>query len=147
MGWAESDKMSCRKHPKHRQTPGVCSYCLREKLTKLSSASNSSGTGMEGSSCSSSLSSSPYSSGATSSYSSPFHDRFSSFDGRGGVGYGLFLKSRSLVSFVPRMRKRSRNAVEATDDGKNKKVGFWSKLLSSTGKKTKKMLLHSKTMR
>ncbi|XP_043695874.1 uncharacterized protein LOC122646385 [Telopea speciosissima] len=145
MGWAETE-MRCKKHPKNKQTPGVCSYCLREKLTKLSSANNSSsnGTGTEeGSSCSSSLSSSPYSSAETS-YSSPLHDHgfTSSSDGKGS---GLFLKSRSVITFIPRIRKRSRNAVEDSDE--KKKLGFWSKLFRSTGKKTKKMLLHSKTMR
>ncbi|GAB2271336.1 hypothetical protein Dimus_006177 [Dionaea muscipula] len=25
----------CKKHPKHRQSPGVCSLCLTEKLVKL----------------------------------------------------------------------------------------------------------------
>ncbi|KAJ4967521.1 hypothetical protein NE237_019370 [Protea cynaroides] len=144
MGWVEAE-MRCKKHPKHRQTPGVCSYCLREKLIKLSSANNNNGTETEeeGSSYSSSLSSSPYSSGATSSYSSPLHDRFDSLDRISGPG--LFMKSRSMVAFVPRMRRRTQ--VEATDGNGKKKVGFWSKLLRSTGKSTKKMLSHSKTMR
>ncbi|XP_042492749.1 uncharacterized protein LOC122072236 [Macadamia integrifolia] len=141
MGWAETE-MRCKKHPMHRQTPGVCSCCLREKLTKLSNASGRGGMEEAGSSCSSSLSSSPYSSGETSSDSSPVHDRFGYLEGRGS---GLFLKSRSVVAIPPRMRSRSRGAVEITD-GK-KKLGFWSKLIRSTGKKTKKMMLHSSTLK
>ncbi|GLU16145.1 hypothetical protein SLE2022_325940 [Rubroshorea leprosula] len=32
--------MGCKKHPKHRQSPGVCSLCLREKLSHLSTSSS-----------------------------------------------------------------------------------------------------------
>ncbi|GAB2217038.1 hypothetical protein Droror1_Dr00000196 [Drosera rotundifolia] len=31
----------CKKHPKHHQSPGVCSLCLTEKLTKVSKSKNS----------------------------------------------------------------------------------------------------------
>ncbi|GAB4861299.1 hypothetical protein Ancab_036461 [Ancistrocladus abbreviatus] len=30
----------CRRHPKHRQSPGVCSICLTEKLSKLPACSS-----------------------------------------------------------------------------------------------------------
>ncbi|XP_043721975.1 uncharacterized protein LOC122669295 [Telopea speciosissima] len=147
MGWAESE-MRCKKHPMHRRTPGVCSYCLRERLIKLSIANNGGRGGMEeaaGSSCSSSLSSSPYSSGASSSDSSPLHDRFAYSEGRVGSS-GFSLKSRSVVGFGPKTSRRRRVEVEGTD-GNKKKGGFWSKLLRSTGKKTKKILLHSSTVK
>ncbi|KAJ4953588.1 hypothetical protein NE237_030420 [Protea cynaroides] len=137
MGWSEAE-MSCRKHPGHRRTPGVCSYCLRERLIKLSVTNyNGKVTEEEGLSCSSSLSSSPYSSGATSSDSSPLHE--------GRVSGSLFLKSRSVMASGTKTRSRTRVAVEAMDE--KKKLGFWSKLLRSTGKKTKKMLTHSGTVR
>ncbi|KAL2924337.1 putative terpene synthase 11, partial [Bienertia sinuspersici] len=38
MGLSESDSSKCRRHPNQRQIPGVCSSCLREKLTKLSNS-------------------------------------------------------------------------------------------------------------
>ncbi|KAL9228741.1 hypothetical protein vseg_004289 [Gypsophila vaccaria] len=31
--------IQCRKHPKHKQCPGVCSLCLAEKLSRVSSLS------------------------------------------------------------------------------------------------------------
>lgn len=30
----------CRKHPEHRQSQGVCPFCLREKLSHLSASSS-----------------------------------------------------------------------------------------------------------
>ncbi|KAK9110743.1 hypothetical protein Sjap_018803 [Stephania japonica] len=74
----------CSKHPKHRQSPGVCSMCLREKLFKLLDTSSSSSTIAMASSSSSicssncsSMSSSPYSSEASSCSSPVIHgDRY-----------------------------------------------------------------------
>ncbi|MQM15454.1 hypothetical protein Taro_048400 [Colocasia esculenta] len=39
MGWSEMEGR-CRKHPKHRQSKGVCPSCLREKLSQLSASSS-----------------------------------------------------------------------------------------------------------
>ena len=69
----------CKKHPNHRQSPGVCSLCLRHKLSQLSSASMRKTTLI--SSCRSSSTSSSLSSYCSSSSSScasptlpfPFH--------------------------------------------------------------------------
>ncbi|CAL9215927.1 unnamed protein product [Arabidopsis halleri] len=70
-------KYSCKKHPKHRQSPGICSLCLKESLSKLSSdfydlssSMSSSSLAKTMSSCSSasSESESDYSSTAISSY-------------------------------------------------------------------------------
>ncbi|KAK8572392.1 hypothetical protein V6N13_047991 [Hibiscus sabdariffa] len=117
----------CRKHPKHRQSPGVCSLCLRDKLSRLPANSTSRcTTATVASSCSSSPSSySSSSSSASSSYtSSPTH-RYS-FPKEGNDGFSLFLiggknmltKSKS-VAFASRLRSK---------EGKNK-TGFFSKLL------------------
>ncbi|PQM38156.1 uncharacterized protein Pyn_14208 [Prunus yedoensis var. nudiflora] len=32
---SKPDIARCKKHPKHEQSPGVCSLCLREKLERL----------------------------------------------------------------------------------------------------------------
>ncbi|KAH7567716.1 hypothetical protein ACOSP7_010189 [Xanthoceras sorbifolium] len=143
----------CKKHPKHRQSPGVCSLCLREKLSQLST-SNSRTTNISartGSSCSSSPSS-YYSSSSVSSCSSPMHGyRFTTSD-QGKISLSLLLfgaknnvltKSRSLA-FVPTNRGK-----EGDDDKKLKKVGFFSKLLlrPRTNKKIEEGLVHSRTMR
>ncbi|KAL1224487.1 hypothetical protein V5N11_035942 [Cardamine amara subsp. amara] len=33
---SSDNNYSCKKHPKHRQSPGICSLCLNESLSKLS---------------------------------------------------------------------------------------------------------------
>ncbi|CAI9758129.1 unnamed protein product [Fraxinus pennsylvanica] len=129
----------CKKHPKHRQSPGVCSICLSEKLSQLST--NSSSRSKIPSSSSSYLSSLSSSSNI-SSYSSPVTGsifRMASV-ARGpmsslkSTGKNMLKKSRSMA-FIFQRRKEENN-------GKNKS-GFWSKLLHPRSKG----LMHSRTMR
>ncbi|KAL2498870.1 putative ovule protein [Abeliophyllum distichum] len=126
----------CKKHPNHKQQPGVCSCCLRERLSKLS------GLTKNIYSTSSSHSASPvvyYSSASSSTYTSPIrragHNRIASdimdysLSFTNGINNGL-KKSRSIAIVA---RHRVEDAVN-----RKKKGGFWSKLLlRSTGKKTK----------
>ncbi|KAK3230945.1 hypothetical protein Dsin_002826 [Dipteronia sinensis] len=149
--------LRCKKHPKHHQSPGVCSVCLREKLSQLSSCSSSSSSSratiFAATSCSSSSASSYYSSSCSSvsSSSSPVHFTTTSNHRRKGKNslslllFGgknknnVLTKSRSMA-FVPRN----------TDD---KKVGFFSKLLLIRPRTNNKkiedgsFLLHSRTIR
>ncbi|KAH6803739.1 hypothetical protein C2S51_031986 [Perilla frutescens var. frutescens] len=110
----------CKKHPKHMQSPGVCSICLNEKLSQLMSNSDSSSSSSRAarsrSSSSSSLSSyvSSLSSSNASSCSSPVVDSNS---------VRVFKKSKS-IGIV--------------------KGGFWSKLLP---RKSRGILMHSRTTR
>nr|DAD41038.1 TPA_asm: hypothetical protein HUJ06_015361 [Nelumbo nucifera] len=140
MGWSEAG-VRCRKHPNHRQSPGVCSSCLSERLSQLFSTAPRSTTAA--SSCFSSLSSSPYSSGS-SSCSSPIPQRNGS-ELKGRIcfvvsGNDGLVRSRSMA-FV------TRNRIAEATDGK-KKGGFWSRFLRSTGKRTKDVvMMHSRTMR
>lgn len=158
----KTHQMRCKKHPKHQQSPGVCSICLGEKLSQLSSASIPSSSrsknikvaSVSSSSSLSSLSSHDSSSNA-SSCSSPMHHRMNNYrKGLEGKGYVSFLKvsgrnsvvltkSRSMEFYPPRRDREIR-----VDDGK-KKGGFWSKIIGSS--RSKKMdnegLLHSRTMR
>ncbi|CAN8291895.1 unnamed protein product [Cochlearia groenlandica] len=70
-----NNSYTCKKHPKHRQSPGICSICLSESLSKLSldfydysaSIMTSSKT-VSSCSSASSESDSEYSSAAISSY-------------------------------------------------------------------------------
>ncbi|KAF5188796.1 hypothetical protein FRX31_021617 [Thalictrum thalictroides] len=142
-GWSETD-IKCKKHPKQRQSPGVCSACLRERLSQLSTHNNKITTA---SSCSSSLSTSVYSSGATSSYSSPIHHhhhhRAGSMSMKGPISFLIrgnddgLMRSKSMA-FVAR---------EGMDNGmdrrinkkKTKKSGFWSKLINGSSVKRKHM--------
>ncbi|CAI9116240.1 OLC1v1017336C1 [Oldenlandia corymbosa var. corymbosa] len=128
----------CKKHPKHQQSPGVCSVCLNEKLKKLSNSSSRRATAADDhqSSCSSSslssLSSSSHYSASASSNSSPLHHRHYRLDSEGrGFSMTLFksgknvlTKSRS-VAFITRRRETAGREI----DHEKKKGGFWSKLL------------------
>ncbi|CAH9110570.1 unnamed protein product [Cuscuta europaea] len=142
MEWSKPEAI-CRRHPDHKQPSGVCSCCLRERLSKISGAvSVSSGT---------SLSSSPaencdYYSASSSSASgcgtprghrritSDVAGRFSFLSIGSGGCEGRLKKSRS-IAFAARKQGRGRG-------GGKKNEGFWSKLIKSTGKRTKKVFLH-----
>lgn len=141
----------CKKHPKHVQSPGVCSLCLRDKLVQaqsqllLAAASSSSATADRDqySSCeSSSLSSYCSSSDEVSSCASPMHHNGSSsvsiflFAKHGG---GL-VKSKSMA-VVPRRRKIDSESGDRNDNKKSgyKKNGFWFKLLHP--KKSKRIIM------
>ncbi|RLN11974.1 hypothetical protein C2845_PM09G09220 [Panicum miliaceum] len=39
----EADPARCRRHPKHRHAAGVCPFCLRDRLSRLSAAAAASG--------------------------------------------------------------------------------------------------------
>ncbi|XP_068636994.1 uncharacterized protein [Aristolochia californica] len=132
MGWSGAEAR-CKKHPKQRQSPGVCSACLRDRLSQLSS-SNKTKVSL---STSSSDVSSYYSS--ASSPSSPVEISFNGYDLAtfNHVKRGLF-RSRT-VAVVP----EKRTAEEQKK--KKKKGGFWSKLIQATSKKRKEVDLHSKT--
>ncbi|GLT56451.1 hypothetical protein SLA2020_294900 [Shorea laevis] len=122
--------VGCKKHPKHHQSPGVCSLCLREKLSHLSTSSSRSiaKTKMESFSSSSSLSSNYSSCSSASSCSSPvyrYDRRYAS--GKGSlsslflIGSGnnrLLTKSRT-VAFVPRIMRGNKDG-----DAKKNKAGF-----------------------
>ncbi|OIT32562.1 PREDICTED: uncharacterized protein LOC109207166 [Nicotiana attenuata] len=126
-------KSNCKKHPKHKQNPGVCSVCLSEKLSLLSKTSPSNTTTIT-SSCSSSSLSSLSSSSDVSSCSSPPRYRMDT---------NVLMKSRSLALI---MRRREGGILEESN-GNKKKGGFLSKLLSPRRNRKDEGLAHSRTMR
>ncbi|KAL8145465.1 hypothetical protein AgCh_003583 [Apium graveolens] len=153
----KTHKLRCKKHPKHKQAPGVCSICLGERLSQLSSSKKTTKKALRTPSSSSSLSSlsSCDSSSNASSCSSPVRGKNNGVMGRSeGKGYVSFFKvsgkniiltkSRSMEIYPPRPGQERVN-----DDSQKKKSGFWSKLIGSS--RSKKMdhegLMHSKTMR
>ncbi|KAL9241371.1 hypothetical protein vseg_015491 [Gypsophila vaccaria] len=176
MGYSEADSSKCRRHPCLRQSPGVCSSCLREKLSKLSTASPSL-------SLSPKLSSPPYYSSSSSSTTTTAHRRNGS---AAYVSVGMVLnnnnnnnnnnsnsnsnsnnnglkKSRSVscASLSTRSKFRGNDAVnndklktglddvddeEGCNNSLKKKNGFIKKLMNTTSKKTRGVLMHSKTM-
>ncbi|KAF5746789.1 hypothetical protein HS088_TW06G00964 [Tripterygium wilfordii] len=154
---SNKDHVQCKKHPKHKQSPGICSLCLNEKLSKVSKTRSRRTIKRSSSSSSSSSSSlsSEYSSSSSlsSSYSSPMHHRhpyrFSTGGGggknnRGKNNVNALAKSRSLA-FVQR-----RSGDDSCSDYKKKTTrrgGFWSKLLRPTRKKIDNGgLVHSSTL-
>ncbi|KAK4366992.1 hypothetical protein RND71_014872 [Anisodus tanguticus] len=131
----------CKKHPQHKQQPGVCSCCLREELSKINGIS----TIATISSIPSSLSSSAFSSNCASPRDRIGHRRITS-DVAGGhysfvtlaaadTGGGEGLEKSRSIAFVARGGRVGIN-------GKKKKEGFWSKLIRSTGKRTKRVIVH-----
>ncbi|CAN4122325.1 unnamed protein product [Withania somnifera] len=128
----------CKKHPKHKQNPGICSLCLSEKLSLLSRTSRSNTTTVT-SSCSSSSLSSLSSSSEVSSCSSPPRYKTSTSD--------VLKKSRSLALIM--RRRESGIILEENSNGKKKKKqGFLSKLLNPMrNRKDIEGLAHSRTMR
>ncbi|KAG6598702.1 hypothetical protein SDJN03_08480, partial [Cucurbita argyrosperma subsp. sororia] len=104
-GSDSSNSSRCRKHPKHKQSPGVCSLCLREKLSNLTITKPVMAAETAASVSSSSLSSlsSYYSSSFPSSSASPY-----------------FPRTKSSISSL---FKRRSTPTQATNPG------FWSKLM------------------
>ncbi|KAK4352375.1 hypothetical protein RND71_027893 [Anisodus tanguticus] len=135
---AKSNAIICKKHPKHKQNPGVCSVCLSEKLSLLSRTSRSNTTTVT-SSCSSSSSSlsSLSSSSDVSSCSSPPRYRTSTNN--------VLMKSRSLALI---MRRREGGIIlEENNKRKKKKEGFLSRLLNPRRNRKDEGLAHSRTMK
>ncbi|XWS23928.1 hypothetical protein CRYUN_Cryun28dG0057700 [Craigia yunnanensis] len=139
----------CKRHPKHKQSPGVCSLCLGEKLSRLSAHSSSRRCNITTTIASSNSSSSSSLSSYYSSSSSPTHRYRFTTEGKGTSfslllfsGKNMLTKSRS-VAFASRTRSKE-------GDDKKKKSGFLSNLLHSRNNKRKEEatgLVHSRTMR
>ncbi|XP_021740271.1 uncharacterized protein LOC110706633 [Chenopodium quinoa] len=142
-------RQQCKKHPKHRQSPGVCSLCLSDKLSKVSNSGTASRSAIirararvyYQSSSSSSLSSSYDSSNASSTGASPVHHVLSGARHRrivsdvranvvvGKDGYNINSKGDSVFS-----KSKSMAHVEKYDDKKknmkkNNVRRLWANLL------------------
>ncbi|XP_051140956.1 uncharacterized protein LOC127258228 [Andrographis paniculata] len=132
----------CRKHPNHRQSPGVCSVCLTEKLVILSSDRGSKPVRSPPSSNSSA--SSYVSSLSSSSCASPPLAVARVYK-RSIAANNLLTKSRSVATFAPRRRREEEDEDSAGKKAaRRSKRGFWSKWLVMRSKG--KNLTHSKTM-
>ncbi|KAK8505172.1 hypothetical protein V6N13_026040 [Hibiscus sabdariffa] len=120
----------CKRHPKHKQSPGVCSLCLAEKLSQISAHSSTLAYSFSSRSSLSSSSSSSSSSCSSSPFRPHAGGKGSSFPFLLFNGKNLLTKSRS-VACASRMRS------EVGDDHKKKKGGFLYKLLHPRNTKTK----------
>ncbi|XP_019185283.1 PREDICTED: uncharacterized protein LOC109180250 [Ipomoea nil] len=138
MAWSEAEAL-CKSHPEHKQPAGVCSCCLRERLSKISGAVMDSSTMSSPAAAAAPYNYSSASSSCSSGCVSPRGHRRITSDVAGrfsfitvGGGDGGLKKSRS-IAFAARRPAR----VLA---GGKKKEGFWSKLIKSTGRRTKKAI-------
>ncbi|XP_071728768.1 uncharacterized protein [Rutidosis leptorrhynchoides] len=136
---------SCKKHTKHQQSPGVCSICLRERLSKISGSSLQvvSSTSLSSSASTISSVSSVCSSNVSSNMASPMHK--SNHDHLEGKGYFSFLRKSRSMAYV-------NEKIVKNDVKKKKGDGFWTKLIGIKRTniivhKGSPRLMHSRTMR
>ncbi|KAB2628877.1 hypothetical protein D8674_033672 [Pyrus ussuriensis x Pyrus communis] len=139
--------IACKKHPKHQQSPGVCSLCLKEKLERVAQKLSTYSvpylrrTFSASPSTTSSLSSHYSSSSGSSSSPAPgYEQKGSTLTWLLSGEINVLRKSRSLVNYFPR-RKRELGSEE------KKKSGFWTKLLRPRSKRREEGLVQSRTVR
>ncbi|KAL7135406.1 hypothetical protein ABFS83_11G093500 [Erythranthe nasuta] len=140
---------ACKRHPKHRQSAGVCSICLNEKLSKLTNNNNKkvfSKAVANYYSRSSSSDLSTLSSSNESSYSSPVRNNRVEFYEAGKSkrvfkNIEVLKKSRSMAFFFQRRKDEDENYEKKVE----MKRGFWSKLFVFPRRNVK--LTRSKTTR
>lgn len=155
MGRSESDRNNCRKHPRHKNSTGVCPYCLKERLAHLSSPTFS----FLNLACSSSAFSTPFyssESDLSSLAESPAHEKIQNAkiallikdERQLGNAFPIkrnepLLKSRSLIHVVGRKnelgdedvrrlrveRGKKEKMEDDKEEKKEKKTRFWSKIL------------------
>ncbi|XP_026434255.1 uncharacterized protein LOC113331829 [Papaver somniferum] len=161
----------CKKHPQHRQSPGVCSCCLREKLSYVVNinnnftATNSTASSLFWSSSSSHIPSPTHSQQqqqqqeeqASTSLEVISGQKLSTNITRNGVKKDEqeFKRSRSMEVIIRKKYVDDDEVIVEDDRRFNKKKfgpGFWLRLLNkptpSTNKRNDKMsmMMHSKTM-
>ncbi|KAK7318649.1 hypothetical protein RJT34_03354 [Clitoria ternatea] len=145
MKWSDLEA-GCKEHPNNKQLPGVCSSCLRDKLSKLC---DNQPTPRSPFTSSQSFS---YNTAASLNYVSPAHrrrhrrqtsnvtDSVSSM-----ISFNHGLKKSNSIAFASRSLRMDREVTE--NDRGGKKGSFWSKLLKMTRKNTKGAFMHSRTTR
>jgi hypothetical protein len=177
MGRSESDWNNCRKHPRHKNSTGVCPYCVKERLVHLLSPNFS----LLNLACSSSTSSTPYyssESDLSSLSESPTYEKvqdtkvaFLIKDNKQlGSAFPIkriepLLKSRSLIHVIGRkdelgdddrrlgLEKGKKGKLEDDkQEKKEKKPRFWSKILKGGKTREEKeekncVLEHSRTLK
>jgi hypothetical protein len=136
-------KGRCKNHPKHNQSPGVCSLCLSEKLIQLSSFGSHRRTrtfvaindGSLSSSYVSSLSSSCYSSSSVSSCASPLHCFCFNSEGKRSRSLSIFLLSGQHEIIKSKSFSRRRECEGGVMHGNKRSCGFWFKLFGDKRKR------------
>ncbi|XP_062233316.1 uncharacterized protein LOC133930643 [Phragmites australis] len=118
----EADPARCRRHPRHRHSAGVCPFCLRGRLSRLSAAAARSDA--NASSPSSSSASSPCSSWEESVAPSAHAPRR-----RERLGMLLRQEGRESAALAALVVGRREEAPpEEEGERKAKKGNFWARL-------------------
>jgi hypothetical protein len=110
----EADPTRCRRHPRHRHSAGVCPFCLRDRLSRLSAAARAS--------ASSSGSSSPCSYSWEASVAPPARPL------RRREMLGMLLQQEGREAAVPPEPEVVEALAETAADKKAKRVNFWARL-------------------
>ncbi|XP_061365806.1 uncharacterized protein LOC133309079 [Gastrolobium bilobum] len=138
MKWSElggGEGEGCKEHPNNTQLPGVCSSCLRDKLSKLYKNEPT----HHHVPSSSAYHPQPFSSATltSSNYVSPayrrLHRRHSSYvtdSVASMVSFDYGLKKSNSITFASKSRLKDRE-INGANRG-SKKRSFWSKLLKFT---------------
>ncbi|KAJ9170398.1 hypothetical protein P3X46_018508 [Hevea brasiliensis] len=130
---------ACKEHPYHNQNKGVCPACLRERLSQLHQVVSSDKEAVAAADGPSSSSSS-MSFSSSNNMSSVYHHRYqrNMSDIMGSISFrvsaGNGLKNSRSIAFVSRSSRLVGEVKHGTLTNKNKKKGFWSKLLHLKGK-------------
>ncbi|KAJ0981414.1 hypothetical protein J5N97_009669 [Dioscorea zingiberensis] len=122
----------CKQHPEHRQTKGVCPYCLRERLDILSGSSSAATTSTSLDACSTAASFSSVSSVSES----PKRRR-----------QEPLRKSRSLAFVIGEEKEEEKREKRNKD---KKKDRFWSRFITAAAGKRRDAhaaFKHSKTLK
>ncbi|WVZ04636.1 hypothetical protein V8G54_017982 [Vigna mungo] len=136
----ETRRGGCKEHPHDKQSPGVCSACLREKLSQLYNTNP-----VIDPLCFSPQSpASPHQSFSSSrggGHRKPRFRRNASLMAAesGSSAQGLNLKKSKSLAFASKSRGRER------DVSGRKKDGFWSKVLKLNKRDTRDSIVTSKT--
>ncbi|XP_061336596.1 uncharacterized protein LOC133283707 [Gastrolobium bilobum] len=129
----EANGVGCKQHPSDKQVPGVCSTCLRDKLSQLYSNSNNNNNTIDPLygylSPSSPASPQPFSSAHRRRFRRNASHAMDSASCMLSFNYGLNLKKSRSLAFVSRNRLRERDVSGGRG---RKKDGFWSKVLKLT---------------
>ncbi|KAL9329654.1 hypothetical protein ACSQ67_004657 [Phaseolus vulgaris] len=125
----------CKYHPDNKQLPGVCPFCLRDKLLKLYDINNPTYP-------------LPSPSPLLPSYVSHRHRRHTSTvpdSVSSMVSFNYGLKKSNSIAFASGSQTTDREVSEKSTGRKKKSV--WSKLLKLTRKNSKEVFMHSRTVR
>lgn len=141
MGRSEIEER-CRRHPEHRQSKGVCPFCLRDRLSQLAASSSASTT----------LASSATSSSPDPNLSSAASSPPNQFPTARLLKHRPLKKSRSLAFMIGRPGDENngkKREVGKEKEKRRKEGSFWSKLLigSDRRKEVDDKILHSRTMK